>query len=859
MSFLGKLSLLGLVAALLGACATQPPPITKLVNGRQITTRSVDPNAYEHFARALLYEDQERWQDAADEIQRAILFDDDSPELHAHLAELLLRLGRDKDAESEVRDSLKLGPSASGLLADAHVRRAKGDAAGEVAALRRATSEVDFDADNDDAESVYLELAEAELQTLDLPSAQSTLEVLTQAEPASAAGSMRLTAVYWALGAMAKAEATLHAALTEEPNQIEALVALAWIDAASGKNDDARTAFREAIDRSEGAPEIAAAFARFLVGIGSQKEADQLADDLAVPDSSLDAESLGGRVELERSARRLDRALALLARARALGIAENQKTRLSLTQAAILKEQGKSDEALAVLMKVGKTSPLYFEARLRAAELLRDTHKAAEATRLVEEAAAAAKDPDDTEVEAAVSLALIDEKRGDAMSGVARLEKIVARHPDQSQAIMLLAAIEERRGNWQHALDIVERYLAKDPGSVEALNFWGFVAADHEHALDLAKKRLQAACALDPGSGGLIDSLGWVYFRGKDLGQSSSLPGTSLPPRAGGSGNSVAPGRALRREQGQRTRRRRLPTRARVQSRRARATQTGRRPGEARGEVMHFHRRGMVIVLAAFTAGCAGSGQMVRSYPAPSAAELLQAVRARQAAVRGMNVETRATSWLGGQRVRGTVQMLVERSGRLRFEAEVALQGTVAVLTVDGGQFAFIDHQKHLFRRGPACPANVAALIRIPLAPAEVAAILLGDIPLPEGSKAAAVEWDSTRGADVLGVESQSGARLWLGLRRPNSRIPAWDIVFVEGLKVGAHGRWRVSYEDFERVAGVALPRLVRFAEPGRDFDDGVEIKVRERTLNPSFPTGAFTLEPPPGYKVELAACGAPH
>ena len=227
---------------------------------------------------------------------------------------------------------------------------------------------------------------------------------------------------------------------------------------------------------------------------------------------------------------------------------------------------------------------------------------------------------------------------------------------------------------------------------------------------------------------------------------------------------------------------------------------------------MSFHHKGLAIVLAAFSAGCAAGGQMVRSYPAPSAEELLQAVRARQAAVRGVNVETRATSWLGGERVRGTVQMLVERSGRLRFEAEVALQGTMAVLTVDGGQFAFIDHQKHLFRKGPACPANVAALIRIPLAPAEVAAILLGDIPLPEGSKAVSVEWDGARGADVLAVESQAGTKLWLGLRRPNPQITTWDVVFVEGLDPGARGRWRVSYEDFERVSGVALPRLVRFA-----------------------------------------------
>ena len=183
----------------------------------------------------------------------------------------------------------------------------------------------------------------------------------------------------------------------------------------------------------------------------------------------------------------------------------------------------------------------------------------------------------------------------------------------------------------------------------------------------------------------------------------------------------------------------------------------------------------------------------------------------------------------------------------------------MAVLTVDGGQFAFIDHQKRLFRKGPACPANVAAIIRIPLAPAEVAAILLGDIPLPDGSKAASVEWDSSRGADVLAVESQAGAKLLLGMRRPNPQLPAWDVVFVEGLDAGARGRWQVSYEDFDRTSGVALPRLVRFAEPGKNFDDGVEIKIRERALNPAFPEGAFTLEPPSGYRVEVAACGAPH
>jgi len=513
--------LAALLVAALSACATHGPPVTKIVGGRRIATRSVDPSAYEHASRALLYEEQERWAEAAAELRRALAFDGDSPELHARLAEVLLRLGQLKEAASEVRKSLAIGVSPSGLLASARLKRAQGDLAGTLAALERARGEVDFQAADDAAEVVYLELAETQVQLLDVAAAQATLEALCSAEPASGAGHMRLMAVYWAQGEMDKAVAELRAALGQEPNQIDALAALAWIAAASGKNDEARRAFRDALDRSEASLDIAAAFARFLVGIGSSKEAEQLADDLAVPDNGLDAETLTARVALERSARRLDRALALLARAQETGIAGTEKNRLALLQAPLLKEKGKPDEALAILLKVGKDSPLFFEARLRAAELLRESGKTAEASRTLEEAAATAKgERGAIDLEAAIGLALIDEKRGDPQAGVARLEEILARNPGSphdSRGLLTLASIDERRGSWQPALARVEGYLAKNPGSVEALNFWGFVAADHNHRLDLATKRIVAANVLDPGSGGLIDSLAWVYFRRKDL------------------------------------------------------------------------------------------------------------------------------------------------------------------------------------------------------------------------------------------------------------------------------------------------------------------------------------------------------
>src|SRR5262245_65694075 len=112
------------------------------------------------------------------------------------------------------------------------------------------------------------------------------------------------------------------------------------------------------------------------------------------------------------------------------------------------------------------------------------------------------------------------------------------------------------------------------------------------------------------------------------------------------------------------------------------------------------------LAACALAACCAHATPVVRPYPAPAADALLATLSAQQAAVRGMNARVRATSWLGGERVRATVNMLVERDGHLRFEAEVSLQGTVAMLATDGASFALFDANKNEFSRGPACPAN---------------------------------------------------------------------------------------------------------------------------------------------------------
>jgi len=271
---------------------------------------------------------------------------------------------------------------------------------------------------------------------------------------------------------------------------------------------------------------------------------------------------------------------------------------------------------------------------------------------------------------------------------------------------------------------------------------------------------------------------------------------------------------------------------------------------------------GLTLLALAFLAGCPRHVRIERPYAPPRAADLLQVLRAQQTAVKTMNARARATSWLGGDRIRATVLMLVERPGRLRLEAEVSLQGTVAVLVTDGARFGFLDVQHSQLQRGPACPANVASLIRIPLAPGDVAAILLGDARLPEVADDAAldarVEWDGDVAADVLDVRAGAG-RLRYFLKRADAQA-AIKLVAVTARDGADRPIWRAAFEDFVDVGNagsprVSLPATVRYAEGAGSFDDGVEIKFKERTLNEVQAAAAFVLQPAAGITTIDVGC----
>ncbi len=261
----------------------------------------------------------------------------------------------------------------------------------------------------------------------------------------------------------------------------------------------------------------------------------------------------------------------------------------------------------------------------------------------------------------------------------------------------------------------------------------------------------------------------------------------------------------------------------------------------------------LIALLGALaSASCVHAPPVTRPYAAPTADELAALLAARATAIHSLNARARATSWLGGERVRATVLMLVERDGHLRFEAEVSLQGTVATLATDGRTFAMLDARKNELSRGPACPANVASVVRIPLAPVDIAAIVLGDALRPPGAAVTpTVAWDATRGADVLELVAPAET-LHVFFARHGAAV---DVVGAEAL-AGGKPLWRTSYEDFEGAGAARLATTVRFAEGAGSYDDGVEIKLKDHELGAAAPRAAFELPVPPGVTVKNVGCG---
>ncbi len=74
-------------------------------------------------------------------------------------------------------------------------------------------------------------------------------------------------------------------------------------------------------------------------------------------------------------------------------------------------------------------------------------------------------------------------------------------------------AAYERNGEYKRAEEYFQRCLELSPNNAEALNYLGYMWAEHGMKLEKAQELIQKALKLEPKNAAYLDSLGWVLYK----------------------------------------------------------------------------------------------------------------------------------------------------------------------------------------------------------------------------------------------------------------------------------------------------------------------------------------------------------
>ncbi len=121
----------------------------------------------------------------------------------------------------------------------------------------------------------------------------------------------------------------------------------------------------------------------------------------------------------------------------------------------------------------------------------------------------------------------------DAGSAIDRAQKFSNTKQETSLIYFLRGALQERQKHIDAAEQEFRQSLALDPDNALALNYLGYMLADHDQKLNEALQLVQRAVKLDPENGAYLDSLGWVHYKlGQyELAQESLQKAITLIPK----------------------------------------------------------------------------------------------------------------------------------------------------------------------------------------------------------------------------------------------------------------------------------------------------------------------------------------
>ena len=482
--------------ALVASASTLPP------DAAAQAPRLDYPNeeALRHYAQGRLLEERGLRDLALGEYSRALLLDDGSAGLARRVSEASVINGEPARALEFAERALALDPR------DARARWLKGTALINLGREREALAPLEAAVQLDSETVEYLRTLGRAAESLDrLDIAVRSYRRAVWIEPDDAESWFQLAAGEARLGHFGAADTALAEVVDLNPMRPGVFFLQGWIHENLGRTREAMDLYRQHLLAH---PNDWTTRRRAVNLLARAKRFDEAWREVRIIARARPDDREIGEVEadLAFSAGRAGDGTQALQRMRRQWPDDPNVVSASV---ALLARHGRAREAVAEAEGWVGRRPGDFRAHLIAARARTLNQQTGEALAHLQRALAIA--PDSLAPRATLARFYEQQRRGAEAESM--WAETAARFPEHDGVAFDLAACRERLGDLPGAEAAVRDVLRREPDNATALNFLGYLWADHDRNLEQAVQLIVRALAQDPDNGAYVDSLGWAYYR----------------------------------------------------------------------------------------------------------------------------------------------------------------------------------------------------------------------------------------------------------------------------------------------------------------------------------------------------------
>jgi tetratricopeptide (TPR) repeat protein len=289
-----------------------------------------------------------------------------------------------------------------------------------------------------------------------------------------------------------------------EPGDVNNWLVLAQFAEDGERYEDALNYYGEGINRSENPSPLLQNILRISAKLGDYTRAIEITEALVdkFPENGPIIGMLG---VLYYQVSDLEKANDTISRAMEKGVDSFQ---LNLTLGRSLMELDKSEDALEYLEKAVTLRPDEFAGWINLALANFAITKYDEALESIEKAELIKPES----VQALYLKGVIMNRSERWVEALEPLEKVLALTADNKDVLFNLAIAHERLQQRDKAEELLLKIIEIDPDDSEVLNYLGYMWVEKGENIEEAGKMIERALELDPDNGYFIDSMAWVYY-----------------------------------------------------------------------------------------------------------------------------------------------------------------------------------------------------------------------------------------------------------------------------------------------------------------------------------------------------------